>query len=115
MKQILRYLKPYLGKLLAATVLIALSTLCDLLLPTWMSAILNGGIAARDFPAIAVRCLQMLAIAAVSLASILGSHFSPVLERIDDRAFSYCDSLENVSFPPVLKTIGKDKIGRAHV
>ena len=72
MKQILRYLKPYLGKLLAATVLIALSTLCDLLLPTWMSAILNGGIAARDFPAIAVRCLQMLAIAAVSLASILG-------------------------------------------
>ena len=66
MKQILRYLKPYLGKLLAATVLIALSTLCDLLLPTWMSAILNGGIAARDFPAIAVRCLQMLAIAAVN-------------------------------------------------
>ena len=63
MKQILRYLKPYLGKLLAATVLIALSTLCDLLLPTWMSAILNGGIAVRDFPAIAVRCLQMLAIA----------------------------------------------------
>jgi hypothetical protein len=30
------------------------------------------------------------------------------LERIDDRAFSYCDSLENVSFPPALKTIGKD-------
>ena len=76
MKQILRYLKPYLGKLLAATVLIALSTLCDLLLPTWMSAILNGGIAARDFPAIAVRCLQMLAIAAVSLASILGGAYA---------------------------------------
>ena len=33
---------------------------------------------------------------------------APVLERIDDRAFSYCDSLENVSFPPVLKIIGKD-------
>ena len=31
-----------------------------------------------------------------------------MLERIDDRAFPYCDSLENVSFPPVLKTIGKD-------
>ena len=31
-----------------------------------------------------------------------------MLERIDARAFSYCDSLENVSFPPVLKTIGKD-------
>lgn len=43
-----------------------------------------------------------------SLASSDTSHFSPVLERIDDRAFSYCDSLENVSFPPVLKTIGKD-------
>ena len=31
-----------------------------------------------------------------------------MLERIDERAFSYCDSLENVSFPPALKTIGKD-------
>ena len=40
--------------------------------------------------------------------SVDTSHFSPVLERIDDRAFSYCDSLDNVSFPPVLKTIGKD-------
>ena len=40
-----------------------------------------------------------------SLASSDTSHFSPVLERIDDRAFSYCDSLENVSFPPVLKNI----------
>ena len=40
-----------------------------------------------------------------SLASSDISHFSPVLERIDDRAFSYCDSLENVSFPPVLKNI----------
>ena len=28
-----------------------------------------------------------------------------MLERIDNRAFSYCDSLENVSFPPVLKNI----------
>ena len=44
-----------------------------------------------------------------SLASSDTSHFSPVLERIDDRAFSYCDSLENVSFPPALKTPLRNK------
>ena len=55
MKQILRYLKPYLGKLLAATVLIALSTLCDLLLPTIMNDILNNGVRQSDFAYI-VRC-----------------------------------------------------------
>ena len=40
-----------------------------------------------------------------SLASFDTSYFSPELERIDNRAFSYCDSLENVSFPPALKNI----------
>ena len=67
MKQILRYLKPYLGKLLAATVLIALSTLCDLLLPTIMNDILNNGVRQSDFAYIVRCCVWMLAVAAAAL------------------------------------------------
>ena len=36
MKRIIKYLKPYLGKLILATLMISLSTFCDLLLPTLM-------------------------------------------------------------------------------
>lgn len=34
-----------------------------------------------------------------------------MLEKIEDRAFSYCDSLKQVSFPPALKTIGISAFG----
>lgn len=71
MKQILTYLKPYLRKLIGATLLISLSTLCDLLLPALMSNILNDGVANRDFSSILLCCLQMLGVAAVSLGGIL--------------------------------------------
>ena len=77
MKRILYYLKPYMGKLLLAALLISISTICDLLLPTLMSDILNNGIQTGDFPFIVTRCLQMLAIAAVSLGSVLlGNYLS---------------------------------------
>ena len=71
MKRILNYLKPYLGKLLLATLMISVSTLCNLLLPTLMSDILNHGIQQRDFGLITLRCGEMLGVAAVSLASVL--------------------------------------------
>ncbi len=71
MKRILKYLKPYLGKLLLAALMISLSTFCDLLLPTLMSDILNNGIKNRDFDFILLRCAEMLAVAAVSLGGIL--------------------------------------------
>ena len=71
MKRILNYLKPYLGKLLLATLMISVSTLCNLLLPTLMSDILNHGIQQRDFGLIMLRCGEMLGVAAVSLASVL--------------------------------------------
>lgn len=71
MKRILKHLKPYLGKLLLATALISLSTFCDLLLPTIMANILNNGVQAKDFGYILSCCGQMLAVAAVSLGSIL--------------------------------------------
>lgn len=71
MKRILKYLKPYLRKLLLATVLISLSTFCDLLLPTIMADILNNGIQNKDLGYLLVCCGKMLAVAAVSLGCIL--------------------------------------------
>lgn len=71
MKRILKYLKPYLGKLVLAAVMISLSTFCDLMLPTLMSDILNNGIKNKDFAFIALCCAKMLAVAAVSLGGII--------------------------------------------
>ena len=71
MKRILKYLKPYRGKLALATVMVSLSSLCDLLLPTLMSDILNSGIRSGDFLSILRTCIQMLIVASVSLGSIL--------------------------------------------
>lgn len=71
MKRILFYLKPYRRRLVAATLLISLSTFCDLLLPTLMSDILNNGVQSGNFRYILLRCLMMLAVAGISLAAIL--------------------------------------------
>ena len=71
MKRILKYLKPYLGKLVLAALMISLSTFCDLMLPTLMSDILNNGIKNKDFGFIALCCAKMLAVAGISLGGIL--------------------------------------------
>ena len=71
MKRILKYLKPYLGKMIFAALLVSLSTFCDLMLPTLMSDILNNGIKNKDFGFIVLRCAEMLAVAAVSLGAII--------------------------------------------
>ena len=71
MKRIIKYLKPYRGKLFLAALMISVSTLCDLLLPTLMSDILNSGLGGNDFSFILVTCLKMLAVAVISLGSIL--------------------------------------------
>ena len=71
MKRIIKYLKPYRGKLSLAALLVSVSTLCDLLLPTLMSSILNSGIRAGEFSSILRTCLAMLAVASVSLVCIL--------------------------------------------
>ena len=77
MKRIIPYLKPYISKLLLATLLICISTLCDLLLPTLMSDILNNGIRSGDTVLLFLRCGQMLLVAAVSLVGIVwGSRLS---------------------------------------
>lgn len=71
MKRTLKYLKPYRRKLFLAVLMISISTLCDLLLPTLMSDILNNGVKGRDFAFILLRCGEMLAVAAVGLGSVL--------------------------------------------
>ena len=71
MKRIIKYLNPYRGKLVLAALLVSVSTLCDLLLPTLMSDILNSGIRTGEFSSILRTCLVMLAVASVSLVCIL--------------------------------------------
>ena len=71
MKDMLRYLKPYYKLLILSTVAITLSTVCDLLLPTIMSRILNWGVYRADFPYIVRCCAVMLAVALVGLGAVL--------------------------------------------
>lgn len=74
MKEMMRYLKPYWKGLIGATIAMAVSTLCDLLLPTLMSEILNNGVYAADFTYIVKCCAVMLAVAVLGLgAYLLGS------------------------------------------
>lgn len=77
MKEMIRYLKPYWKGLLGATVVIAVGTLCDLLLPTIMSDILNNGVYGKNFGYILRCCATMLAVALVGLGTtLLGSWIS---------------------------------------
>ncbi len=71
MKEILSYLKPYRAKMAVGMIAVAISTLCDLMLPTIMSAILNEGVAQRDLRYIVLCCALMLAVAAVGAGTIL--------------------------------------------
>ena len=77
MKEMLKYLKPYWKGLIGATAAMALSTVCDLLLPTIMSEILNNGVYAMDFSYIVKCCAVMLAVAVLGLGTyLLGSWVS---------------------------------------
>ncbi len=71
MKELLKYLKPYWKGLLIATVAMTVSTVCDLLLPTIMSDILNQGVYREDFDYILRCCLRMLLVAGVGLGAVL--------------------------------------------
>ena len=67
MKEMMHYLKPYWRGLLAATIAVAISTVCDLLLPAIMSEILNKGVYRADFAYIVRCCAIMAAVALVAL------------------------------------------------
>lgn len=71
MKRILPYLKPYRGKMLLGMLLIAVSSVCSLLLPTIMSDILNRGVYLSDWDYI-LRCsAKMLVVTAISLGAVV--------------------------------------------
>lgn len=76
MREMMQYLKPYWKGLIAATVAVAVSTVCDLLLPAIMSEILNRGVYQADFAYIVKCCAIMAAVALVGLGTvILGAKF----------------------------------------
>lgn len=106
MKRFIKYLRPYWGRLLLAALMVSLSSLCDLLLPTLMSDILNRGVRAGDFPFILRTCLLMLAVAAVSLGSILlGTKIS------SEVVANYCGDLRADIFKKV-NTLSFEEFGQ---
>ena len=76
MRKLLIYLKPYKGKIALATLLMAISAVCDLLLPTLMSSVLDKGVygaaEGNTFPYILKIAGLMLATSLVSLAAVAG-------------------------------------------
>ena len=71
MKEIIRYLAPYRGRVALAMLAVALSTVCNLLLPTIMSDIVNTGVYNADFTFIAGCCARMLGVALIGLMAVL--------------------------------------------
>ena len=79
MRKLLSFLKPYKGKIALATLLMAVSAVCNLLLPTLMSNVLDKGVygaaEADTFPYILKIAGLMLATSLVSLASVAGGYW----------------------------------------
>lgn len=72
MKRIFAFLKPYRWRIVQAMLLIAASTICELLLPTLMSQILDHGVRESDFELILRCCGVMLVTALTGFACLLG-------------------------------------------
>ena len=71
MKQMIPYLKPYWKGMLLAIAATAAATVCDLLLPTIMSEILNNGVYQKDLAYIVKCCGVMLAVCLTGLGTLL--------------------------------------------
>lgn len=71
MKQILSFLKPYRKNTALAMTLVAIATICDLLLPTLMSDILDNGIRNADYPYILKLCGIMFVVTVLGLTCLL--------------------------------------------
>lgn len=97
MKRIFSHLKPLWPLILASALLTALSSVCQLLLPTLMSDVVDEGIYRRDFSVILSYCLQMLAIALVSMgANALGNRLS------SKTVARFCSSMRGSVFHKVM-------------
>lgn len=96
MKEMIRYLRPYRTGLFMACLLIAISTACDLSLPTIMSSILNRGVYELDFSYILRCCGLMLAVSLVGLAAVLAGSW------VSTRVVSgFCADLRQAIFEKV--------------
>ncbi len=79
MRKLLIYLKPYRGRIALATLLMAISAVCDLMLPTLMSDVMDKGVygaaEADNFGYILKAAAWMLGLSLVSLASVAGGYW----------------------------------------
>lgn len=71
MKEMMKYLKPYWKGILIAMAAVTAATVCDLLLPTIMSDILNEGVYQQDLAYILRCCGVMLAVSLIGLGAVL--------------------------------------------
>lgn len=71
MRAILRFLLPYRKGIILSTLAVTIASVCDLLLPTIMSEILDHGVREEDFTYIVWCCMLMLLVSGISLACTL--------------------------------------------
>ncbi len=96
MKKILVYLLPYKKKLICAAFFTAVATVCDLMLPTLMSDIVDNGIYNSDINYIKKYCLYMLVVAVLGLVTVLiGRKYSAEVTS------GFCCDLRRVVFAKV--------------
>lgn len=96
MKEMLLYLRPYRKMLVLSSLAVGVSTMCDLILPTIMSDILNHGVYLMDFAYIVKCCSVMFLVALIGLgAVILGSKIS------SDVVASFCADVRGAVFRKV--------------
>ncbi len=93
MKTMLGYLKPYWIRMLFSGLAVTVSGLCDLLLPTVMSDLLNQGVYGEDFQMILLGCGKMLLFTLLGVGcQVLGSLLSTRVVA------NYCADLRRAVF-----------------
>ena len=110
MRKLLSYLKPYRGRIALATLLMAVSAACDLLLPTLMSDVLDKGVygaaEADTFGYILKTAAWMLGLSLAGLASVCGGYW--VVYRV---IAGYTQSLRSALFRKV-HTMTLEEVGK---
>lgn len=105
------YLRRYLAPFLAALACLAVESVCDLLQPTIMARIIDGGVAAHDLAIVARLGVLMLAVAAVGAAGATGRNVissfvsygfaadlrADLFRRITSYSFSVLESFDAAS------------------
>ena len=109
MRKLLSYLKPYRGKIALATILLAVSSVCDLLLPTLMSDVLDKGLygaaEADTFSYIVKTAGLMLGISVMMLASITAGFWI-----VYNVVFGYTKTLRSALFEKI-HTMKLEEVG----